>query len=257
MTPTVHPRSDADLPSAVGGSKQSAGNIDMFFVHVTTGDSLGDRSIPQWVHNIYHYHVNKLDWSDIGYNWLVDRHGDIWTGRGLHRVPAAQAGYNTGSNAVALLGDCGQWTHEAEAAVAWLERWLRERGARIARYLPHSAVSSKECPCDGGRELVASLPWDADTMDDTEDNMKLYAHPREGSPDALAALWATLADPPTFDGLTANVRQAEEWREAGDRVIAVGGPAASEWSGENVTGHDATHTMAQLVELAESERAKE
>lgn len=246
--PPIHPRSDASLPSAVGGPSQPASMVEVLFGHVTTGTNLGDRNIPQWVHNIYHYHVDQLGWSDIGYNWLVDRHGEIWTGRGLKRVPAAQAGYNTGSNAVALLGDCGEWTPEAKAAVAWLERWLRDQGARITRYRSHSDVSSKQCPCDGGRALMASLPW---PEADTEELMKLYVHSREGTPDALAALWATVADPPRFDGLTANRGQAQAWADAGEQVVAVGGPATDDFPGHSasVRGNNAEDTLRQLLEV--------
>ncbi len=33
------------------------------------------------IRGMYRYHTQKLGWSDIGYNFLVDRFGRIWAGR--------------------------------------------------------------------------------------------------------------------------------------------------------------------------------
>jgi hypothetical protein len=60
------------------------------------------------VRGIYAYHVKGNGWDDIGYNFLVDRFGQVFEGRygGIERnvVGAHAQGFNTGSVGIALLG---------------------------------------------------------------------------------------------------------------------------------------------------------
>ena len=64
----------------------------------------------QAVRNIWHYHAITLGWGDIGYNFLIDQHGNIYQGRNnpwLDTVDtrAAHAGLsNSKSFGVSLLG---------------------------------------------------------------------------------------------------------------------------------------------------------
>ena len=59
--------------------------------------------------SIYAYHVKSRGWSDIGYNYLVDRFGRIWEGRygGVDRavVGAHTLGYNDVSFATSAIGN--------------------------------------------------------------------------------------------------------------------------------------------------------
>ncbi len=59
------------------------------------------------VRAIYYYHAKVYGWSDIGYNFLIDRSGNIYEGRyGGDGVVAGHAlRYNWGSVGVAVLGD--------------------------------------------------------------------------------------------------------------------------------------------------------
>ena len=75
------------------------------------------------------YHVRGNHWNDIGYNFLVDRYGQVFEGRagGIERnVIGAQAeGFNTGSVGVAVIGNYNVGTVPlvAEKALANLLAW--------------------------------------------------------------------------------------------------------------------------------------
>ncbi len=60
------------------------------------------------VRGIEVYHVKGNGWNDIGYNFLVDKYGQIFEGRygGVDKnvIGAHAEGFNTGSTGVALLG---------------------------------------------------------------------------------------------------------------------------------------------------------
>jgi hypothetical protein len=61
------------------------------------------------VRGIFAYHTNGRGWCDIGYNFLVDRFGDVFEGRsgGVTNdvVGAAQMGFNTGAFSVSMMGN--------------------------------------------------------------------------------------------------------------------------------------------------------
>ncbi len=58
------------------------------------------------IRSIYYYHTVTQKWGDIGYNFLVDRNGNVYEGRfGGENVVAGHAyRYNYGSVGIALLG---------------------------------------------------------------------------------------------------------------------------------------------------------
>jgi hypothetical protein len=77
-----------------------------FVIHhtVTSNDPQDPAYI---VRAIYQYHALSQGWGDIGYNFLIDRQGNIYEGRkGGDGVVGVHAGsYNYGSIGIALLGD--------------------------------------------------------------------------------------------------------------------------------------------------------
>ena len=80
------------------------------------------------------YHVKGNGWNDLGYNFLVDKYGQVFEGRygGVERnvVGAHAEGFNTGSVGIALLGSYGntQPTAKALDAIAALLAWRLDVG---------------------------------------------------------------------------------------------------------------------------------
>jgi len=86
------------------------GDVHAGFVHHTVNANDYTRAeVPGIIRSIYAYHVKSRGWSDIGYNYLVDRFGRIWEGRygGVDRavVGAHTLGYNDDSFAASAIGN--------------------------------------------------------------------------------------------------------------------------------------------------------
>ena len=74
-------------------------------VHHTVTDD-GGTNVAAAIRAIYYYHAITRGWGDIGYNYLVDKYGNVWTGRqGGDNVEAGHAyGWNKGSIGIAAIG---------------------------------------------------------------------------------------------------------------------------------------------------------
>jgi putative cell wall-binding protein len=91
------------------GSPSYSPTIKVGFVHHTvTSNTYSRDGAAAQIRAIYAYDTNGLGWSDIGYNFLVDRFGRIYEGRagGITKavIGAHTAGFNNESFAVAALG---------------------------------------------------------------------------------------------------------------------------------------------------------
>jgi hypothetical protein len=113
--PPIVPRSAWGADAVPPRSQPSFGAVQVGFVHhtVTTNDYAPQDSAAI-VLGIAKYHRDTNGWNDIGYNFLVDKYGQVFEGRagGVDQpVVGAQAqGYNAQSTGVAHLG-----TYAAEA----------------------------------------------------------------------------------------------------------------------------------------------
>lgn len=92
------------------GSPSYNSTVKVGFVHHTaSSNDYTPEQAAAMVRGIYAYHVKSNGWSDIGYNYLVDRYGRAYEGRagGLDRfvVGAHTGGFNKDTFAVALLGN--------------------------------------------------------------------------------------------------------------------------------------------------------
>jgi N-acetylmuramoyl-L-alanine amidase-like protein len=79
--------------------------VQKAIVHHTAGDD-GGTNVAATIRAIYYFHAVTRGWGDIGYNYLVDKYGNIWTGRsgGDNVVGGHAYGWNYGSFGVAAIG---------------------------------------------------------------------------------------------------------------------------------------------------------
>jgi hypothetical protein len=77
--------------------------------HTDNSNAYGPADSAGLVQGIYYFHTHVNGWCDIGYNFLVDRYGQVFEGRygGITQpvVGAHAGGFNTGSVGVALIGE--------------------------------------------------------------------------------------------------------------------------------------------------------
>jgi hypothetical protein len=100
-----------------------ADDVHLAFVHHTAGSNAYSCSqSAAIVRSIELYHVRGNGWDDIGYNFLVDKCGQIFEGRygGIDRpvVGAHALGFNYGSVGVALIGNYNSVVLSAAARAA-------------------------------------------------------------------------------------------------------------------------------------------
>jgi hypothetical protein len=89
---------------------QISPKLQLAFVHHTAGaNNYTPAQSAAIVRGIEIYHVKGNGWNDIGYNFLVDKYGQVFEGRygGVDRnvVGAHTLGFNTGTVGIAVLGD--------------------------------------------------------------------------------------------------------------------------------------------------------
>ncbi|MDN4175792.1 N-acetylmuramoyl-L-alanine amidase [Nocardioides sp. SOB77] len=150
------------------------GTVSVGFVHHTVNANNYTRAqVPALLRGIYAYHTQAKGWSDIGYNFVVDRFGRIWEGRygGVDRavVGAHTLGYNDEAFAMSALGnfETARPTAATLDAYARLFAWkLSLHGVSVQAKQPiggtitqavsgHRDADSTACP---GRYLYAKLP---------------------------------------------------------------------------------------------------
>jgi hypothetical protein len=130
-SPAVIPRSAWRANETIRrGSTVYAPSLRFALVHHTAGsNSYTAAQSAAIVRAIQTYHVKGNGWNDVGYNFLVDKYGQVFEGRygGVERnvVGAHAEGFNTGSVGVAVLGGYGTTRPTAKAleAVAALLAW--------------------------------------------------------------------------------------------------------------------------------------
>lgn len=104
--------------------------------HTVNSNDYGRGDVAGLLRGIYRYHTVNLGWSDIGYNFLVDRFGRTWVGRagGARRavLGAHTLGFNSTSTGVAVLGSFDRATPRQKVltALVHLAAWKLDRYGR-------------------------------------------------------------------------------------------------------------------------------
>jgi hypothetical protein len=122
-----------------------ADSVSFALVHHTAGTNSYSRSqSAAIVRGIEVYHVQGNGWNDIGYNFLVDRYGQVFEGRfgGVDKnvIGAHALGFNTGSTGVAVIGsyDSAPPPAVAQAALVSVLAWRLD----VAHVDPASTVTA-------------------------------------------------------------------------------------------------------------------
>jgi hypothetical protein len=92
-------------------------------VHNTAGSNRYTKAqVPGIIRGIFNYHVKARKWDDIAYNFLIDKYGGIWEGRGggiAVNIRGAHANaFNDETAGIALIGDYSRAKVPAAALAA-------------------------------------------------------------------------------------------------------------------------------------------
>jgi len=130
--------------SIVRAAPYYADRVRFAVVHHTAGtNSYTAAQSAAIVRGIQRYHVLANGWNDIGYNFLVDKYGQVFEGRGggidRNVVGAHAQGFNTGSAGVSLLGtySSSRISGAARSALVKLLAWRLD----VAHVAPLSRVT--------------------------------------------------------------------------------------------------------------------
>src|SRR5215475_5669889 len=195
-----------------------ADTVRFAVVHHTVGSNSYSRAqSASIVRGIERYHVLANGWDDIGYNFLVDKYGQIFEGRwgGVDRnvVGAHAQGFNQGSVGVALMGtyDSSSITPAARAALIRLLAWRLDvahvdplstfswrstgnpkypagRMVTLRTISGHRDTGYTSCP---GSQLYGELPSIARAVSQTG-NPKMYFPAATGAPGQPVRFTGTL-----------------------------------------------------------------
>ena len=174
--PLVRTRAEWGADESLRKGSPSYGAVKGEVVHHTVNaNTYSAADVPSLIRGIYHYHVTRNGWNDVGYNFLIDRFGRVWEGRagGADRavVGAHSPGVNSWTTSAAAIGSFTSSGTTVPSAVTTAYRDLFAWKARLHQLDPdwtvnlggttqhsisgHRDNTSTECP---GEALYARLP---------------------------------------------------------------------------------------------------
>ncbi|MEZ5093797.1 peptidoglycan recognition protein [Nocardioides sp.] len=109
--PEIHTRKDWGANERWrNGKPRYNAKLKQVHIHHTAGtNDYKRKEVRGIIRAIYRYHTHTLGWSDIGYNFLVDRFGRAWVGRagGAAKLVrgAHTLGFNHASTGIAVIGN--------------------------------------------------------------------------------------------------------------------------------------------------------
>lgn len=155
--------------------------IEQAHIHHTAGSNDYSRAdVPALIRGMYRYHTSVLGWSDIGYNFLVDRFGRAWVGRaggaGRPVRGAHTLGFNATSTGIAVIGnfEVARPTSAILDAIAAVAAWkLDHYGRGPARHAQVVSEGSDKFPAKQVVELPV-IDGHRDTNDTACPGRNLY-----------------------------------------------------------------------------------
>ena len=140
----------------------------------------------QQIRNDQRYHIESRGWCDLGYNFVVDKWGNIYEGRARSLtqpvVGVHAGGFNTGTVGVSMLGTYGVAPSAAtQQAVAQIIGWrlgfygvnptgsmvyhtgsgenskFQDQDVSLPRVFGHRDVAYTACPGDGGYNALPAI----------------------------------------------------------------------------------------------------
>ncbi len=173
-TPWINSRAAWGADESIRKDSPAYGQVRGAVVHHTAGtNDYTQAQVPAILRGIYAFHVKDRGWSDIGYNFLVDKWGRIWEGRygGTDRavIGAHAAGVNSQTTGISVMGDYNAATVSTASvqAVTRIIAWkagvhgFNPAGrttlsvGNVPVVTGHRDVGSTSCP---GTSLYARLP---------------------------------------------------------------------------------------------------
>ena len=134
-------------------------------IHHTAGsNSYSEADVPGIISAICTFHVTGRGWDDIGYNFLVDKYGNVWEGRTSSKTSPVQgahtAGYNSQTQGVAMLGTFSNiqpsqaQLNGLTQTLEWLTGWY---SIDPTKQVTLSAGASDTGPAEGTEAFVSTV----------------------------------------------------------------------------------------------------
>lgn len=156
---------DAWLPPGV--PRRSAATVDQtkkteVFIHYSAFAGMETDTFKECVavmRAMRHFHVNVRGWADIAYHLIFFQargkltRTQVFEGRPLNRIPAAQEGHNTSTIAFCVVTLDEVIKDATIGRMKWAIRELVPESVTAVR--PHSSVVATSCP---GAKLKARIP---------------------------------------------------------------------------------------------------
>ena len=249
--PAIVTRAEWGADEKLRSGSPSYATVKMVFVHHTaSGNTYARADAAALVRGIYAYHTKSLGWSDIGYNFLVDRFGTVYEGRygGIARgvIGAQVYGFNTGSTGISVMGTFSSQAPPSETMgalkqlLAWklavhgldpartakltcgaTEKYAKGAVVTFPVIAGHRDANYTECP---GSSLYPLLPA---VRSDVARRMATSVVARLSASTPLIS--------PNDDGVLDSVKLGVSITAAADWRLAVrnaGGEAIGSWSGQ-------------------------
>jgi hypothetical protein len=247
-----------------------APSVDFAVVHHTvSANNYRQDEAAKIVRSIYEYHVKTNGWGDIGYQFLIDRFGRVFEGRGggirEAVIGSHSEGFNTRSTGVALIGSFQSQPAPAAAMtslrnlLAWKldvhhvdprssttvvsggsKRYAAGKSVKVNAIATHRDLQVTTCPGDPVISAIPKLRTD------------VYA---TGLPKIFRPRLSPGVFTPNGDGrsdtlrTTAAISDGASWqvrvRNAGNAVLrswsGTGGSLDVRWNGLDANGQQAPH----------------